>query len=186
MAISTPPVTLGTTGAPASAIALRPITPAQMAWRRFKRNRAGVLGLIIVTGMVLFALVGPLVLPYPSTSVLDASMLPMEDALHLLGTDIAGRDMLGLLAYGARTSLVVAVSVQVFVLIIGVTLGFASAWFGGRVDFIVSRVLEVIGSLPGLLFQILLVILLSQTIKNSVLVVILAIGLLACPTSWGR
>jgi oligopeptide transport system permease protein len=169
MATSTPPVTLGAPGAPASATALRPITPAQLAWRRFKRNRAGVLGLIIVAGMLLFALAGPLILPFPSTSVLDANKMPMEDLAHPLGTDIAGRDMLGLLSYGTRTSLLIAMVVQVFVCVVAILFGFSAAWFRGAVDYVILRAIEVCTAIPQLLFQILFMLVAGNSVINLII-----------------
>jgi ABC-type dipeptide/oligopeptide/nickel transport system permease subunit len=164
-------------------ITYKPLSPGQLALRRFRRNKLGIFGAILMSVFLFTAIFAPLIAPhtYDKTNLFKPTVQPGQLPEHPLGTDELGRDFLSRLMYGARTSLTVAGLVQVFVLILGVTLGFAAAWFGGIVDFLISRLLEVVGSLPGLLFQILIVILLKQTIDNSVLVVVVAIGLLAWP-----
>ncbi len=150
-------------------------TPGYLAWRRFKRNKAGVIGLILVIIMMSFALIVSVTQPFPNTSVLDASLLPGEDPAHLLGTDIAGRDMVGLLAWGTRTSIVIAIAAEVFVMAISIFLGFVAGWFGGVLDYLVTRVIEVFVAIPPLLFQPLFMIILGATLPN----LVLALGILA-------
>ena len=150
-------------------------TPAYLAWRRFKKNKAGVVGLLIVIVMICFALFVTITQPFPNTSVLDASLLPGEDPAHLLGTDIAGRDMVGLLAWGTRTSLIIAIAAEAFVMAISILLGFIAGWFGGAVDFMVTRLVEVFVAIPPLLFQPLFMIIMGATIPN----LVLALGALA-------
>ena len=142
---------------------------------RFWQNKAGVAGAVIVAFMLLFAFGLTLFMPFPSTNVLLANKMPFEASGHPLGTDIAGRDMVALLAYGTRTSLIIAIAVQVLVVAIAVVLGFTAGWFGGRVDFAVNRVIEIFTAIPVLLFSILFIIVLG----NSLPILILAIGLLA-------
>lgn len=145
------------------------------ALMRFWQNKAGVAGAIIVAFMLLFAFGLTLFIPFPSTNILQANKMPFEAPGHPLGTDIAGRDMVALLAYGTRTSLIIAVAVQILVVGIAVVLGFSAGWFGGRTDFAVNRTIEVFTAIPVLLFSILFIIVLG----NSVPILILAIGLLA-------
>ena len=110
---------------------------------RFWHNKAGVAGAIIVAFMLLFAFGLTLFIPFPSTNVLLANKMPFEAPGHPLGTDIAGRDMVALLAYGTRTSLIIAIAVQFLVVGIAVVLGFSAGWFGGRIDFAVNRTTAV-------------------------------------------
>jgi len=169
MTTSSPPVTLGTNPAATSVIITRPITPGQLAWRRFRRNKAGVLGLVIVVLMVIFAVAGTLALPFPDTSVMDANLSPGDDSAHPLGTDVAGRDMVALLAWGTRTSLTIAVAAQVVLTVVSLVLGFCAAWFRGLVDYVVLRLIEIATAIPQLLFQILFMIVAGNTIANLII-----------------
>ncbi len=169
MAISTPPVILDANAAIPAASAFRPIKPSELAWRRFRRNKAGVLGLVIVVFMTLFAFGGSVVLPFPSTSVRNANLQPLESPDHPLGTDIAGRDMVGLLSWGTRTSLTIAIAVQVIVTIVGVILGFSAAWYKGSVDYAIQRLIEIATAIPQLLFQILFMLVAGSTINNLII-----------------
>ncbi len=159
------------------------LSPRALVWRRFKRHRMGIVGAVITAIFVFVALFAPLIAPHPydRTNLFKPTVLPGQLAEHPLGTDELGRDFLSRLIFGSRVSLTVAIAVQVIVLVIGVTLGFMSGWFGGAVDFVISRLLEVVGSLPGLLFQILIVLLLQRHIQDSVLVVVIAVAVLAWP-----
>ncbi len=160
-------------GAPAPA---RPSTPVQLAWARFRRNRFGVIGAVIVFLFVFVGLAAPIISPYryDKTNVLQANKPPGSIPGHLLGTDNVGRDMLTRLFWGARTSLTVAAGVQLVTLGIALTLGFLAGWFGGTVDFVVSRIIEIFTAIPALFFQIFVIIVLGGGIIN----VILAIALL--------
>ena len=84
-------------------------------------------------------------------------MFPFEHPAHPLGTDEVGRDYLSRLIYGARTSITVGVSVMTIAVLIGVPLGSLAGYFGGRVDFVISRFIEIMTAFPGLMFSILVV-----------------------------
>ncbi|MEO6064077.1 MAG: ABC transporter permease [Thermoflexales bacterium] len=154
---------------------MRAKTPADLAWRRFSRNKAGVFGVILVALIIAFTMWVTVTQPFPKTSVLDSSLLPMEDPDHVLGTDIAGRDMVQLLAWGTRTSLIIALGAEIFVVLVSLFLGFLSGWFGSLIDYVITRVIEVFVAIPPLLFQPLFMIVMGATVPN----LVLAIGLLS-------
>ena len=163
----------------ASEAGYKPMTPLQLALRRFKRNKLAIAGAVIVGIFVLTAVLAPIIAPYPydRTSVFKTFLPPGRDPAHPLGTDQVGRDFLSRLMWGANTSLVVGLSAQLLVLVISMPLGFIAGWRGGAFDFIINRVIEIVGSMPGLLFQILIITLIGTGTLN----VTFAIAILAWP-----
>src|SRR5438270_895883 len=125
------------------------------AWKRFRRNRAAVAGAAIVLGVVVISLVGPwLVYVYNGfeydTLGLD-NRLANPSVKHLLGTDTLGRDLLARVLYGCRISLMVGLVSTLISLLIGVAYGAVAGYFGGRVDEIMMRAVDVLYSLPDIL-----------------------------------
>ena len=154
------------------------LTPFQLAWRRFRKNKLAIIGAVIVALFLFMAIFAPVISPYPyDKTSYNVFVSPGKMAGHLLGTDDAGRDFLSRLIWGANTSLTVGLSVQAFALVVGVVLGIMAAWFGGFIDFVVNRLLEIFGSMPGLLFQILIMTMLGNGVFN----VVFAIAILAWP-----
>lgn len=148
------------------------------ARRRFFRNRLAVLGLAIISFFLFLAVFADVLAPYPYdkadfTKVLE---FPFIDPAHPLGTDDVGRDFLSRLIYGARTSMLVGLSVQMIALLIGVPLGGLAGYFGGRADFFISRLIDIMTAFPGLLFAIFLITIFGGGMSK----VILVLGL----TSW--
>jgi oligopeptide transport system permease protein len=129
------------------------------ARRRFFRNRLAVVGLIIVSVFFFLAIFADVLAPHPYDHAYFTKVLrlPFQDPDHPLGTDDVGRDYLSRLIYGARTSMAVGLSVQVIALLIGVPLGGLAGYFGGKVDFFISRLIEIMTAFPGLLFAIFLI-----------------------------
>lgn len=127
--------------------------------RRFTRNRLAVLGLGLVSVFVFMALFADLLAPFAYDKVYFERVLkfPLEHPEHFLGTDEVGRDYLSRLLYGARTSLFVGIAVQMIAVGIGVPLGSIAGYLGGRTDFVVTRVIDVMSAFPGLLFAILII-----------------------------
>ena len=80
-----------------------------------------------------------------------------SDSRYILGTDAVGRDMLSRLIYGARVSLFIGVSVMVVSTFVGAALGLAAAWFGGIVDVVILRTMDLIMSIPSLVLAILII-----------------------------
>jgi ABC-type dipeptide/oligopeptide/nickel transport system permease subunit len=163
----------------AKASTYKPLSPGQLAWRRFKRNKLAIVGLIIVLSFGFIGVFAPWIAPHPydKTSLFQQWSQPGALPQFPLGTDMLGRDIMSRLAWGIRTSMIVSVIATTFVVVMGLSLGFVSGYFGGTWDFVLNRLFEVMGSLPGLLFQILLMLLLG----NGVLQVTLAISVLAWP-----
>ncbi len=128
------------------------------ARRRFFRNRLAVAGFVIVVSFLFIALFAPLLAPFRyDEAFFDRTRLfPFQDPRHLLGTDELGRDYLSRLMFGARTSLTVSLVVQGISLLIGVPLGALSGFVGGRTDFVVTRIIDVMTAFPSLLFAILI------------------------------
>jgi oligopeptide transport system permease protein len=150
----------------------------QDAVRRFFHNRLAVFGFAVVVIFLVLAVGADFIAPYDYDDVDFAKVLlfPLEDPAHPLGTDELGRDLLSRLIYGARTSMVVGLSVMTIAVVIGVTLGGFAGYFGGWVDFVISRLIDIMTAFPGLLFAILLVTVAGGGVRN----IILALGI----TSW--
>lgn len=148
-------------------------TPLQLAWARFRRNRLGLAGGIIVLIFIVVGLAAPLLAPYPydKTRIGPANKPPGQVPNALLGTDDSGRDFFSRMIYGARTSLQVAAGVQVITLVLAMTLGFSAAWFGGAVDFTINRIIEIFTSMPALLFQMLLILVFGGGLINVILAI---------------
>ncbi|MDR3086051.1 MAG: ABC transporter permease [Christensenellaceae bacterium] len=146
------------------------------AMRRLKENKVAVACMIFLVVLILFALIVPLVSPYTmSEQHLQHPNEPMffraEDGhMHIFGTDDLGRDLFMRLWLGTRTSLYIAVSVVVINLLIGVIYGALAGYFGGWIDNIMMRFIEIIIGIPYLI----IVILLSMIMKSGVTSLIIA------------
>ena len=146
-------------------------------WRRFCRNRGAVVGLAILVLFSSVALLAPIATTYsPEENHLDQKLLEPTPA-HLLGTDHLGRDILARLAFGARFSLLIGFAAVGLGLVIGVPLGAVSGYYGGWLDLVIQRVIDVLLSFPGFLLALSLVAVLGVGIEN----VIIAVGLGVVP-----
>jgi len=129
------------------------------AWAVFLRNRTATAGLVVLVGMVLVAIIGPQVYGRSATDAdifnLVINAWPSGD--HPLGTDSNGIDILARLMVGMRVSFAVALFAELLNVLLGVPIGLAAGYFGGTVDFILSRVADVLFAFPGLLLAILVV-----------------------------
>jgi oligopeptide transport system permease protein len=151
------------------------------AARRFRKNKLAVGALAVVILLILTAIFADVIAPapYDYSVLLEANQFPNRQ--HLLGTDTIGRDFLSRLIYGTRVSLIVGFAVQAIALLIGVTLGTAAGMFGGWVDYVVMRWVEVLTAIPIWLFALFLVSVWrasDQSPGGGLLNVIVAIGLI--------
>ena len=136
----------------------------QDAVRRLIQNRAAMIGGITVLVLIILAIFAPWIAPYSySYQNLDIGASP-PSAEHLLGTDVLGRDLLSRLLYGARISLLVGFVATGVALVIGVSWGIVAGYFGGRVDSIMMRIVDVLYGLPFIIFIILLMVIFGRNI----------------------
>lgn len=168
------------TGAVPASIPVRAARRQSLVLRSLRRDRAAVLGLLLVAVWLGMALVGPLVLPGdPNDQILrDALTPPVWDAegvaSHPFGTDHLGRDILVRIVHGARTSLVIGVSAVGLAIVIGSLAGVVAAEWGGRVDEIIMRLADIQLAIPFILLAIAVLALLGGSIPNMIVVLILA------------
>lgn len=146
------------------------------AMRSFFKNKLAVFGLVVVVVFMLMAIFADLIAPMPYYKSVLSETLDFPTFKHWMGTDSVGRDLLSRIIYGSRTSLIVGFSVQLIAFGIGLPLGALAGLRGGWVDFLITRLLEVMTAFPNFLFAIFLMSILGNGLPN----VILAIGL----TSW--
>ena len=146
-------------------------------WLSFRENRGAVLGLVIVAVVVAVAVLAPLLAPHsPIEQFREAVKAPPIWAdggswRFPLGTDGVGRDMLSRLIYGARVSLFIGVSVMCVSFVLGVVLGLACAYFGSVVDVVITRLMDLIMSVPDLVLAILAVAILGPSLLNTIVAV---------------
>ena len=132
------------------------------AFRRFRRNKGALGGLVLVVAVTALGLIGPWLAPFdPVEQFADALLLhnglpagPGIEPGHWLGGDILARDELSRLLSGARVSMLVAYLATALAVLIGVTLGLVSGYVGGRVDTLLMRLVDVVLSMPFLLIAI--------------------------------
>lgn len=166
----------------------------RLTLRRLSRRRSAVAGLVILGILIFIAIFAPFLAPYdPTISMLDADPpqkikaraapcihllgCPTDQPQHLAGIDGNIRDQFSRLIYGARLSLMVGFSTVTFAIIIGTLLGAVSGYFGGWVDNIIMRFMDVLLAFPSLLLAIAIVTVLGPGLINA----LLAIGIVSIP-----
>ena len=142
------------------------------AWLRLRKNKLALFGGSVLLFMVVVALLTPWIAPYSyEAQNLDLGASP-PSALHWLGTDIFGRDVLTQIMYGGRISLAVGFIATAVALLIGVTWGAVAGYVGGRVDAVMMRLVDILYALPFMIFIVLLMVVFGRNI----LLLFLAIG----------
>jgi len=144
--------------------------------RIYKRNKLAVFGFFVISIIIFMAIFADVISPYKYDEIDLINFLQLPSLKHPFGTDSIGRDLFTRIICGARTSLIVGFSVQIIAVGIGVPLGLFAGFFGGKVDYWISRFVEVMTAFPGLLFAILLMTWLGNGLGN----IIIALGV----TSW--
>lgn len=142
----------------------------QDTWRRFKNNRLAVFCLFLLGIIVFMAIVGPYMRPF---SYNEQSMLEINEppnAVHWFGTDELGRDLFVRVWYGARVSLLIAITATIINLVIGTLYGGISGLKGGTVDNLMMRFIDIIYSVPAMIWIILLMVAIGPGVKTMIIV----------------
>jgi len=167
MAVARVPVPEAVEAAPPSALS-RWLAAA----RQFCRARTlGAVGAAVIVVMFVVALLAPVLAPYDPEAVDFAAMLARPSLAHWLGTDSFGRDVLSRLIFGSRTALMVGFGSSVLGATLGAILGVGSAYFGGRVDLYLQRVMDVFLSFPLIVLALALVAILGNSIPNLIMAI---------------
>ena len=137
-------------------------------WRRLRKNKMAMLGLAIVVFLVLLAVFADFLFDYDEIVIKQNTAIRLQgpSAEHWFGTDEFGRDILARLIHGGRISLVVGVVAVAIALVLGGTLGAISGFFGGTVDMVISRAMDILLAVPSLLLSITIVSALGPSIMN--------------------
>ena len=148
-------------------------------WRRMKKNKGAMLGLVLVIIIVLIALFSGVFLDY-ETDVIGQNIsqrLQHPSLQHPMGTDDVGRDVMSRLLYGTRYSLSVGVVAVIIALVLGITFGSIAGFFGGVVEEVIMRVSDTLAAVPSILMAIAIVSALGQSTLN----LMLAVGITSVP-----
>ena len=148
----------------------------QNAYMKMKADKLAVVGLIFIIFMILVAIFVPILSPYTYDGQDYNAIYQSPCAEHPLGTDMFGRDLLVRVAYGARISLTIGIVTALVSLVVGVLFGGISGFFGGKVDMLMMRFVDVFSAVPSLLYSILLIMFMGPKM-SSILIAI-------CLTYW--
>ncbi|MBN1248655.1 MAG: ABC transporter permease [Anaerolineae bacterium] len=143
------------------------------AWRRFRRNRLAMFGLVFAALVVAAAVFAPVLTPYDYDKIDMMNGLQPPSPAHPFGTDELGRDILTRILYGARPMLLVGVFTGLAGLAIGVPVGVLAGYLGGVFDWLVTRLIDMFSALPWYLIVLYLVMVLSPSLENLILAMII-------------
>jgi oligopeptide transport system permease protein len=141
------------------------LSPNRRAWRRFVGNQPAFVSAIFLGLMIALILAWPFFTPYSPIAVSDLQSIP-PSAQHWFGTDVHGRDLLTRIFYGSRISLLVGAVGAIVSLVIGVLWGAIAGYVGGRWDSLLMRIVDILYSMPSIVFVIVLITTLETLFKN--------------------
>ncbi len=144
------------------------------AWRRLKKKKPAMFGLVVIMIFALMAIFAPLIAPAdPNKIDLDNRLKPpgapskiCKNGVYLLGSDEFGRDILSRIIYGSRISLSIGILTQALVTVIGVAMGALAGYYGGKIDMAIMRIVDILFAFPDLLFYIGIMFALGPGIYN--------------------
>lgn len=145
------------------------------SFKRLKKNKVSMLCLFVLALLLIIALFAPLICPKDPNAQILGDILQGPSKNYLFGTDELGRDILSRIIYGARISLMVGIVSQTIATLIGVTVGAIAGYYGGLVDSIISRIMEIFAAFPDLIFAMGIMFVLGPGVAN----VFIALALLS-------
>lgn len=148
-------------------------TLLQVFWRRFRRNRMAVVGLVLVGAFLVVAVAAPWIAPYHYNDQNLPNAWQPPSLAHPFGTDDLGRDQLSRVIYAIRIAAIVGVGASMLSLLIGATIGAISGMRGGWVDSVLMRVVDIFNSFPSILLAVVLAAALGQSV--GIIIVALAV-----------
>ena len=135
-------------------------------WRRFRKSKTAMLGLILLAFVILIAIFADLIVPYSEAVTQSSMRLQGPSAEHWFGTDNLGRDVFARVVHGSRYSLWIGVSTSVLSLIIGGLLGAAAGYYGKAIDNVIMRLTDVVMTVPPILLSLAVVAALGANLRN--------------------
>ncbi len=162
---------------PAAAPVSRPPHPLLEFWYHFKQNKGSLLGLAVILAITVIAVFAEWLAPHdPNIQFREAILTPPVWAdggswRFILGTDDIGRDMLSRLMYGARLSMMIGLIVVTLSLAVGLAFGMVAGFFGGMVDVLIMRVMDILLALPSMLLAVVVAAILGPGLVNAMLAV---------------
>ena len=154
-----------------------PDSSARLMWRRLGRNRLAMAGGIALIGFLVLAALAPVLAPYDPLEQALYNRLSPPSLSHPFGTDDFGRDILSRVIYGSRISLRIGVVAVVIALVIGAAIGLVAGYWGGVLDQVLMRAMDLLLAFPSILLAIGIVAVLGPGLENAML----AIGIVAVP-----
>ncbi|EPC09394.1 ABC transporter permease subunit, partial [Pasteurella multocida] len=154
-----------------------PKTPLQEFWFYFKQNHGAVIGLTFIAIVFLVCVFAGVIAPFDpiaqdrSALLLPPAWLDGGDSRYLLGTDDIGRDILSRIIYGARLSVFIGLTIVLLSCFFGVILGLLAGYYGGTVDIIIMRFVDIMLAIPSLLLTIGVVTILGPSLTNAAIAI---------------
>ncbi len=152
-------------------------SPARDAWRRLRRSTSALVGGVVLIVVILSALLAPLISPFEPIKTNQRASLKPPSLEHPMGTDRFGRDVFSRVLWGGRLSLPVGVVSVVIAAVIGVAFGLIAGFYGGWIDTIIMRLVDLLLAFPGILLALAIVSILGDSLFN----LMIAIGIASIP-----
>jgi peptide/nickel transport system permease protein len=181
------PLNLTATGLDAQILSRKPRSLWSNAWRQFRHHRLAMLGLFVMLGLVISMLLGPLVYTRRIDGIDFANSSQPPSVDHPFGTDDIGRDMLARVLWGGRISIAVGIVSVLASIMLGMSIGALSGYFGGKLDTSLMRVTDLFLSLPQLPFLLMVIYLFRDSLRAAfgpeMGIFIMIVGVIAV-TTW--
>jgi peptide/nickel transport system permease protein len=155
-----------------------PATPAGLAWRRLTRSGTALFGMAIVALLFCLAAFANPLAPFDPTEVFGNENMELPSWRHPMGTDLVGRDMLSRVIHGTRVSIYVGVVSVLLAIVAGVPLGAVSGFYGGKIDYMLMGVMDILLAFPIFLLAIVIMVILGEPNTTNV---VLALGIVRIP-----
>lgn len=159
--------------APVRKLARESRSPARQVFDRLLHHRLAVFSAVLILLWIAIAILAPVVAPYDPYRIDARAMRQGPSPEHVLGTDMVGRDVLSRLIFGSRTSLIVGIGAVSVYVAIGTVLGALAGYFGGKVDDVISRIMDVILCFPLVVVVLTMVSIVGPSLRNVIIVIAL-------------
>jgi peptide/nickel transport system permease protein len=155
-----------------------PVTPARPGlWRRFRDNRPAFVALVVLALLVAASIAAPLIAPYSPEAIDVPRRLSLSTPDHWLGTDSLGRDTFSRLLYAGRVSLLAAATAVAIATVIGVPLGLLAGYVGGKLDWVLGRIGDVLMTFPAIILAIAIIAAMGPGLQTAMI----ALGIVYAP-----